>query len=108
MTALLELARRSKGQAPPSWVVYKALCNPFPEHRQWFDLRSDEIAPSILEHDEPRRVVWSSIWAARPELRVEFAIDGGGSGSGPGCNVTWVLLGPTALDPDEIKPLRYR
>ena len=64
------------------------------------------MAPSILERDEPRRVIWSSIWAARPELRVKFEIEGGGGGSG--CNVTWVLLGPTALDPDEIKPLRYR
>jgi hypothetical protein len=102
----LELARRGKGQAPPAWVVYEALCNPFPEYRQWFDLESNEMAPKILEHDYPHRVVWSSIWVAHPELLIEFDIEGGSSGSG--CNVTWVLLGPTALDSDEIKPLRYR
>jgi hypothetical protein len=99
-----ELARRQKSQAPPPWVVFEALCDPFPEYRQWFDLQADEMVPTILEHDRPHRVVWSSIWVERPELRIEFEIDGGGSG----CSVTWALLGPTALNPDAIKPLRYR
>jgi hypothetical protein len=101
----IELARRRKSQAPPPWVVCEALCDPFPEYRQWFDLRADEVAPTILEHDrQPHRVVWSSIWVERPELRIEFEIDGGGSG----CTVTWVLRGPTMLGAEELKPLRYR
>jgi hypothetical protein len=50
--------------------------------------------------------VWSSIRVAHADLAIEFDIEGGTSGSG--CSVTWVLLGPTALDPREIKPLRYR
>jgi hypothetical protein len=78
----------AKSQAPPDWVVYEALCDPFPKYRQWFDLQADEVAPTILEHDRPHRVVWTSIWAGRPELRIEFEIDGGASG----CNVTWTLL----------------
>jgi hypothetical protein len=100
----IELARRAKSQAPPDWVVYEALCDPFPKYRQWFDLQTDEVAPTILEHDRPHRVVWTSIWAGRPELRIEFEIDGGGSG----CNVTWTLLGPVTLDPADVKSMRYR
>ncbi|MBM3672498.1 MAG: hypothetical protein FJW86_10020 [Actinobacteria bacterium] len=78
---LIALARRGKGQAPPPWVVFEALTDPFGQQRQWFDLQSTESAPEVLDSHRPSRVVWSSIWSDRPDLRIEFTIETNGSGS---------------------------
>ena len=73
MEPLKQLARRSKGQAPPPWVIWEALCDPWRSNdRRWFDLRTGEVSPRILENREPDLVVWSSIWEDRPELRIRF------------------------------------
>ena len=75
MGPLPELARRSKGQAPPPWVIWEALCDPWRSNgREWFDLRRGELAPRLLESRKPDLVVWSSIWEDRPELRIQFEI----------------------------------
>ena len=103
--AVVELARRRKGQAPPPWVIYEVLRDPLSGHRQWFNLQPGEVAPTILEDERPHRIVWSSIWTDRQDLRIEFTIeDDGGSGS----MVTWTLLGTTTLDPADIRLRRYR
>lgn len=105
MEPLTELARRSKGQAPPPWVIWEALCDPWRSSgRDWFDLRTGELVPRLLESRKPDLVVWSSIWEERPELRIRFEITPAGAGSA----VTWTLLGPEPLNGDEIKRRRYR
>jgi hypothetical protein len=105
MEALKELARRLKGQAPPPWVIWEALCDPWrPNGREWFDLRTGELGPRLLDSRKPDLVVWSSIWEDRPELKIRFEIAAGGAGSA----VTWTLLGPELLSGDEIKRRRYR
>ena len=105
MEPLTQLARRSKGQAPPPWVIWEALCDPWRSNdREWFDLRTGELAPRILESRKPDLVVWASIWEDRPELRIRFDIATGGAGSA----VTWTLLGPELLSDDDIKRRRYR
>jgi hypothetical protein len=105
MEPLTQLARRSKGQAPPPWVIWEALCDPWrSKDREWFDLRTGELAPRLLDSRKPDLVVWSSIWEDRPELRIRFEIATGGAGSA----VTWALLGPELLSDDEIKRRRYR
>jgi hypothetical protein len=101
----IQLARRAKGQAPPPWVVWEALCDPWrPNGREWFDLRPGELAPTVLETRKPGLVVWSSIWADRPELTIRFEIAPGGAGS----VLAWTLLGPEVLSDDEINGRRYR
>lgn len=105
MEPLTELARRSKGQAPPPWVIWEALCDPWRSNgRHWFDLRTGELVPRLLESRKPDLVVWSSIWEECPELRIRFVVTPAGAGSA----VTWTLLGPELLSDDEIKRRRYR
>jgi hypothetical protein len=68
MEPLTEFAGRSKGQAPPPWVIWEAICDPGSRSsREWFDLRTRELVPDILESRKPDLVVWSSIWEDRPE-----------------------------------------
>jgi len=69
----VELSRRAKSQAPPPWVVWEALCDPWrDEGREWFVVRPGEVAPTILDQERPCLVVWSSIWTDRPELQIRF------------------------------------
>jgi hypothetical protein len=63
------------------------------------------VEPTILAAERPRLVVWSSIWADRPELRVRFDLEPAGAGS----SVTWTLLGPAGeLDEADLDRRRYR
>ncbi len=102
----MELARRGKSQAPPPWVVWEALCDPWNMgEREWFDVQPGEVAPTVIEAERPRLVVWSSIWAGQPELRVRFDLEADGAGS----FVTWTLLGPAGeLAERDLRPRRYR
>lgn len=54
-------------------MIFDDLCDP---HRQpvrpWLHLRDDEIEPVVLEAQRPDRVVWSSLWAGRPDAAVHF------------------------------------
>ena len=101
-----ELTRRSKTQAPPPWVLWEALCDPWRPHgRQWFDIRPGEVAPTVLEEQKPQVVVWTSIWSHQPDLRIRFEIEAADGGS----LVTWTLLGPHGrLDEDDVRRRRYR
>lgn len=105
-TRLSPLARRRKGQAPPPWVVWEALNDPFgSEDRPWFHVRPGECPPTVLRQARPSTVVWGSIWSDQPSLVIEFDIEPDGSGS----MVTWTLLGPEDLLEDEdIRQRRYR
>lgn len=104
----MPLVHRRKAQAPPPWVIWEALCDPFrSKDRPWFEPGPGEQAPVVLSETKPHNVVWSSIWTDRPELGIEFLIDAepGGSGS----LVTWTLTGPEGgLDEAGIRACRYR
>ncbi len=102
----MELVRRGKSQAPPPWVVWEALCDPWSMGEQtWFDVQPGEVAPNTIKAERPGLVVWSSIWADEPELRVRFDLEPDGAGT----FVTWTLLGPAgALDQSDLERRRYR
>jgi hypothetical protein len=103
---LVEVAQRRKGQAPPPWVIWETLNEPFrvPE-RQWLDLTDDERPPVVVFGAEPHELTWSSIWPARPDLRIHFTIEPDGAGS----MLRWALLAPVGLlDQHEIGTYRHR
>lgn len=104
--ALVELARRRKGQAPPPSIVWESLRGPFPlDSGDWLHLGPGETAPVVLDQSEPRLVVWSSIWEDEPELRIEFSIEPDRGGS----LVLWRLLGPEGqLNPEDLGRRRHR
>ncbi|WP_207619963.1 hypothetical protein [Nocardioides sp. IC4_145] len=45
--------------------------------RAWLadGLRSDEVVPTVLEADEPHRVLWSTLWPHRPEDVIELLVE---------------------------------
>ncbi|MDQ6614144.1 MAG: hypothetical protein M3083_05205 [Actinomycetota bacterium] len=105
MDELAELARRSKTQAPPPWVVSEALRYARRhDSGEWFDTRPGEIIPSVLQYQRPSLVVWSSIWPDQPQLQIRFDIEASGAGS----LVTWTLLGREGLSDAHVQHLRHR
>lgn len=100
------LVHRRKTQAPPPWVIWEALPDPFrPDDRSWFDVGPGERHPVVLSETKPHTLVWSSIWTDRPQSTIEILIEPAGSGS----SVTWTLVGPEGeLDEAEIRLRRYR
>ncbi|MGX1806137.1 hypothetical protein ACWIGI_10525 [Nocardia sp. NPDC055321] len=67
--------------APPP-VVWRSLTEPdAPTARPWLDLRSDEVAPTVITATEPTLVLWSSLWPGRPGDRIRLDLaptpDGG-------------------------------
>ncbi|MFN2607328.1 MAG: hypothetical protein ABR511_05455 [Acidimicrobiales bacterium] len=105
MERLVDLARRAKTQAPPPWVVWESLRDPWAsENREWFQVRPGEVPPTILDGVRPSLIVWTSIWADHPELRIRFDIEPAGTGS----LVTWTLQGRQELDDDDVRGRRHR
>jgi len=99
---MLELANRKRSQAPPPDVVWEALTDPYrPQGWQWLELAGDEVIPTILEQVQPRLVVWSSLWPARPNDQIRFDIEADGSGT----SLRWTLLTPD--DPPDAKFLDH-
>ena len=47
----------------------------------------DEMPPQIIESDRPAVVVWSSIWAKRPDAVIRFDLPPGGGGT----DLRWTL-----------------
>ena len=83
------LGTRAKGQPAPARFVHEALTDPNRDSaRQWLSLLDDEIAPQIVDSEEPCLVTCSSIWTKRPDARVRFDIESGDQG----CDLRWTLL----------------
>ncbi len=77
-----------------------------PGPRQWLHLLDDEVAPAILEASRPDFMVWSSLWAKRPDavLRFELSSDGGS-----GTALLWSLVVDEPVPVDAlVGHLRYR
>ncbi|MEI2776903.1 MAG: hypothetical protein V9G19_13230 [Tetrasphaera sp.] len=73
------LADRTRTLPPPPPFVREDLLFPRAEGiRAWLDLLADEIAPRI-EATQDGPIVWSSLWPARPALRIVLDVTAHGS-----------------------------
>ncbi len=94
---MAEYAARSGSLPPPPGVVWDDLAEPRSTGtRAWLDLHEGEVAPDVTDGERPRRLVWSSLWPARPDDRVEFTFRSDGSG-------THLAVVVTAVDPPELE-----
>ena len=63
-------------------MVYEAITEPDRDPmRPWLTLNDDEQRPVVLDAVEPNLVVWSSLWPARPDARIQFDLTGGPGGT---------------------------
>lgn len=91
------IGSRARNQPAPPWVLYEDLTNPNRQpKRQWLHLLEDEVAPKMIVAESPSRVVWSSLWARRPDALVQFDLLAGRGGT----DLRWTLLVEEPL-PDE-------
>jgi hypothetical protein len=86
-----------RNQPAPPWAVFDDLCDPHrPTGRPWLLLQDDETEPSVLESEQSKLVVWSSIWTRYPNARLRFdLVDARG-----GTDLRWTLYLDEPL-PDE-------
>jgi len=83
------IGSRQRNQPAPPAVLFEDLCDPTRQPaRPWLHLLDDEVAPTVVESDGPRRVLWSSLWLKRPDARVQFDL----SPAGGGTDLRWTLL----------------
>ena len=89
--AVMEVGARRRNQPAPPRVLFEALTDPGRDPgRPWLLLLDDERAPSIVEAERPGLVVWTSLWARRPEALIRFELPSDRSGAGT--DLRWVLL----------------
>lgn len=102
----LELGNRKRPQPAPPGAVFEALTQPRRSGaRPWLELADGELEPTILEADEPHRVVWSSLWSDRPHDRIEFELVPAGAGT----DLRWRLLTEDEAPDDAVLGrMRYR
>jgi hypothetical protein len=88
---------------PPPKVMYEALTQPDRDPaRPWTGTTEP---PRILESEFPSLVVWSSLWAARPDARIRFDLEPGAGGT----YVRWTLsLDEPLPDDSTIASMRKR
>lgn len=80
---------REWAQPAPPHVIFDDLAHPDRQPgRPWLYLRADEIAPVVVEAERPSRLVWSSIWARRPDARIAFELPGKRGGT----VLRWTIL----------------
>jgi hypothetical protein len=80
------VASKRKSMPPPPSVMYEALTQPNRDPaRPWMGKTTQQ--PRILESDFPSLVVWSSLWAARPDATIRFDLEPGAGGT----YVRWTL-----------------
>ncbi|WP_308014742.1 MULTISPECIES: hypothetical protein [unclassified Rhodococcus (in: high G+C Gram-positive bacteria)] len=76
-----------------------------PTHRPWLHLLDGEIAPRVLMSERTSVIVWSSLWPARPDVRVRFDLTSDGADTDLRFTL---LLDPPHPDEDEIRRMRKR
>ena len=91
------VASRLNSLPPPAWVVFDDLADPL-EHngRPWLTLLDGETIPTTLVAERPTLVVWSSLWASRPDARIRFDLEGPMDAS-----VRWTLMVDPPIPGDE-------
>lgn len=101
---MIELARRRIRLPPPPRVLWADLVAPRRTgSRVWLELDDGEQWPEVLESVEDERVVWSSLWASRPDDRIELDIELDGEDSA--LTFGWLAADPL---PGHASPFRYR
>ncbi|MCU1691015.1 MAG: hypothetical protein JWM64_106 [Frankiales bacterium] len=86
-----EAGRRRRSQPAPPQIVFAALTQPISNpHRPWLHLLDDETPPEVLSSEGPHLVIWSSLWARRPDAVIRFDLPP--DASGQGCDLCWTLL----------------
>ena len=96
---MIEFGSRARNLPAPPAVVWESLTQPRrPGARAWLKLLSDETEPVIVAAREPNLVVWSSLWASRPDDLVRFDL----TAEGGGTSLRFTLLTPVAA-PDASK-----
>ncbi len=103
---MIEIGSRAKLLPAPPAVVWRSLVRPDePGTRPWLRLDDTEVAPRVLAADEPARVVWSSLWPARPDDEIHLDV----TASGAETLLSFTLLTPGELPgADETDHLRRR
>jgi len=79
---VIEYGNRARHLPAPPSVVWRDLVEPRSEGaRPWLNLLPDESPPRVIESESPSLVVWSSLWATRPddEIVMELSPADGGS-----------------------------
>ncbi|HEY1135067.1 MAG TPA: hypothetical protein VGE77_10855 [Nocardioides sp.] len=70
---MIEVGRRARTLPPPPHIVLGSLRDPHRVGtRPWLDLQPGEVEPRILLEAPPDRLVWSSLWADRPDDEIHF------------------------------------
>lgn len=88
---MLEVGSRRRNQPAPPHVTFEALTEPNRDPaRPWLVLLDDEQRPRLVEIEKPCLVVWSSLWAKRPDAVVcsDLPFDR----SERGTDLRWTLL----------------
>jgi len=102
---MIAVGRRLRTQPPPPAAVFAALADPYRDPaRPWLKLREDERAPTVLESRPVTTLTWSSLWPARPDAVIEFALSTDG---GQGTRLEWVLWVDEPI-PDQGRIGHYR
>jgi len=87
-----------KKQPPPPRIVFEALLHPDRDPaRPWLSPGTDEVLPTVIESSAPSLVVWSSLWAARPDARVRFDL----TPAGYATELRWTLFVDEPVPDDE-------
>ena len=82
------IGSRKRNQPAPPGAIFEDLCDPNRQPvRPWLHLLDDEMAPVVVESNRPDRVVWSSLWAKRPDARVQFDLHAARGGT----DLRWTL-----------------
>jgi hypothetical protein len=98
---VIEVGKRRRNQPAPPQAVFQALTDPHHDpQRPWLILLDDEIEPTVIKSQKPDYVIWSSLWAKRPDARLRFDLPV--DAAGEGTDLSWTL---TVDDPMPDDPL---
>lgn len=79
---MIEYGNRARDLPAPPNVVWLDLVEPRSGGvRPWLRLLDDELPPRVLESESPTRVVWSSLWATRPDDQIVLVLSPAGAGT---------------------------
>jgi hypothetical protein len=86
---VIEIGRRARSQPAPPHAVFEALVDPDRDPaRPWLMLLDDEQQPRVVEAVPPSLIVWSSLWAERPDAVIRFDLPRSTDG---GTQLMWTL-----------------
>lgn len=103
---MIEIGSRTHTLPPPPHVVHESLADPRrPQARPWLDLVDGEVEPTVLVSEAPHRVVWSTLWADRPDDEIHFDVEPRGAQT----RLRATHLSPDPMpDEERTRALRHR